>query len=351
MKWNSFGRSGLKVTELCLGTMTLAGQADEETSYAILEAAHEGGIRFLDTADVYPVPMRSETAGRSESLLGRWMEDRGVRDELVISTKAYFPTGPSPLERGNSRRHLIAACEASLRRLRTDRIDIYLCHGWDPTVPLEETLRALEDLRGAGKVLYTGISNVRAHEVAEALLTAARTGIPGFDGLQPRYNLLQREAEESLFPLARRFGLGVMVYNPIAGGLLSGKHRPGAEPAKGTRFDMEDTGEVYRRRYWSERYLQVAQDLKAAAETEGITLVTAAVAWVLRQPDVSSAIIGASRPDQLADHIEATRTRLSDELADRLDRVWFDIPRRPPNLDTPRIPDFYGLNADWTVRD
>lgn len=340
MRWRSFGASGLKVTELCLGTMTLAGQADEATSFAILDDAYEGGIRFLDTADVYPVPMTIETAGRTEALLGRWIETRGNRNDLVIATKGYFPTGPRPGDRGLSRRHLMQACEASLRRLGTDYVDLYLCHGWDPSVPIEETLRALEDLRRAGKILYAGLSNVRAHEAAEAVVAATRMGISGFAGLQPRYSVIQREAEESLLPLAATFGLGVMVYNPIAGGLLSGKYEPGRDPVPGTRFTLGETGETYRRRYWSERHLVEAWTLRREAEEHGLSLVTAAVAWVLTNEAVSAAIIGASRPEQLADHIRATETTLPQPLKERLDRVWFDLPRRPPELDTPRIADF-----------
>jgi aryl-alcohol dehydrogenase (NADP+) len=343
MRWKNFGASGLKVTELCLGTMTLAGQADPKTSFAILDAAFEGGIRFFDTADCYPIPLKLETAGDSEALVGRWARERGVRDQLVIATKAYFPMGDLPIQRGNSRLHLVRACEASLKRLRTDRIDLYQCHGWDESVPLEETLRALDDLRREGKILYTGISNVRAHEVAATIVEASRLGLSGFDGLQPRYNIIQREAEESLFPLARRFGLGVMVYNPIAGGLLSGKHPPGADPAAGTRFAMEGIGEVYRRRYWDEEYLAAAQGLKREADGHGISLVTAAVAWVLGNSDVSSAIVGASRPEQLADALAATRVELPAALRERLDGVWFDLRRRPPDLDVPRIGDFYGV--------
>lgn len=343
MKWKSFGASGLKVTELCLGTMTLAGQADEETSYAILDTAYEGGIRFFDTADCYPIPLKPDTSGDSEVLVGRWVADRGVRDQLVIATKAYFPMGALPIHRGNSRLHLIRACEASLRRLNMDWIDLYICHGWDESVPLDETLRALEDLKRDGKIVYSALSNVRAHELAATLVAAVRSGLSGFDGLQPRYNILQREVEESLFPLARRFGLGTMVYNPIAGGLLSGKYVPGAEPMSGTRFALEGIGDVYRRRYWEERYLAEAHELKGLAEAAGMSLVTAAVAWVLANTDVSSAIIGASRPDQLADHFEATRVELPTELRERFDRVWYDLPRRLPELDNPRIPDFYGV--------
>lgn len=345
MQWKSFGRSGLKVTELSLGTMTLAGQADEATSFAILDAAWDGGIRFLDTADVYPVPMRLDTAGESEALLGRWMAARNNRHDLVLATKAYFPTGRLPIHRGNSRLHLVAACEASLKRLRTDRVELYLCHGWDPSVPIEETLRALEGLKQDGKVLYTALSNARAHEIAGTLVEAARLGLPGFDGLQPRYNLFQREAEESLFPLAQRFGLGVMVYNPIAGGLLSGKHQPGSPPAAGTRFALPAIGEVYRRRYWDERLLQEAVRLRDEAKRAGLSLVTAAVAWVLRNPIVTSAIVGASRPEQLADHLRAVETTLPPELEATLGRVWYDVPRRPPDLDSPRIDDWYGVSA------
>lgn len=322
--------------------MTLAGQADARTSFAILDTAWDGGIRFFDTADVYPVPMRLETYGDSESLIGRWLTQRKRRNDVVLATKAYFAAGPLPMHRGNSRLHLVRSCEGSLRRLRTDRIDLFLCHGWDPTVPVEETLRALEQLRQDGKILYAALSNVRAHEVADALLTAQRLGVRGFDGLQPRYSVIQREAEESLFPMATRFGLGVMVYNPIAGGILSGKHRPGRAPARGTRFAMPGIGEVYRKRYWDERVLEEAQALKRDAEALGWSPVTAAVAWVLRNPAVSSAIIGASKPAQLAPHLRATETVLPEALVQRLDRVWFDLPRRPPDLDTPRIQDFYG---------
>jgi aryl-alcohol dehydrogenase-like predicted oxidoreductase len=343
MNWRSFGDSGLKVTELCLGTMTLAGQADANTSYAILDGAYEGGIRFLDTADGYPLPMRLATAGATERLVGRWLAERGVRDDFVLATKAYFPTGELPTQRGNSRLHLMRACEASLERLGTDRLDLFLCHGWDTTVPVEETLRALEDLKRAGKIVYVGVSNVRSHEVTRALAVSERLGLSGFDGLQPRYNLLQREAEESLFPLAAEFGLGTMVYNPIAGGLLSGKYVPGAEPLPGTRFALDGVSETYRRRYWDTDYLEVTAELKRLAEEHGMSLVTAAVAWVLANENVSSAIIGASKPDQLADHFRATEVELPAELVDRLDRVWYGLPRRPPELDTPRISDFYAV--------
>jgi len=346
MKWKSFGRSGLKVTELCLGTMTLAGQADERTSYAILDAAFENGVRFLDTADCYPMPVLLETTGRTEELLGRWMAERGNREQLVVATKAYFPMGALPIHRGNSRRHLLEACDASLRRLKTDRIDVYFCHGWDDTVPIEETLSALDHLRQAGKILYPAISNVQASEVAVSEMAARASGRAGFAGLQPRYNLLDREAEESLFPMTRVLGLGVMVYNPIAGGLLSGKHRPGAPPATGTRFSMEGSGEMYRERYWSDRSLEETAALNRKAGEHGWSLVTAAVAWVLANPDVTSAIIGASRPEQLSDHFAATSKILPPTLKEAMDAVWYALPRRPPRMSSPRMSDFFGVPED-----
>jgi aryl-alcohol dehydrogenase (NADP+) len=341
MRWKSFGTSGLKVTELCLGTMTLGGQANQKTSFAILDAAFEGGIRFLDTADAYPVPMLKETLGATEVLLGKWMALKRNRDQLVVATKGYFPTGPLPIHQGNARLHLLKACEASLHRLKTDYVDLYLCHGWDPTVPVEETLRALEQLRQDGKIRYAALSNVRSHEAAEALVAAERLGIAEIQGVQPRYNIFQREGEESLFPLARRFGLGVMVYNPLAGGLLSAKHQPGKPPAKGTRFALPQIGEVYRQRYWDELLLNEALELKKEAEKQRLSLVTASVAWVLTNPDVTSAIIGASKPQQLADNLKSAEVRLPPRLKERLDRVWFDLPRRPPNLDSPRIANWY----------
>jgi aryl-alcohol dehydrogenase (NADP+) len=340
MRWKSFGKSGLKVTELCLGTMTLAGQADDKTSYAILDAAWEGGIRFLDTADCYPIPIEIETAGRSESLIGRWMKDRKNRQGLVIATKAYFPMGPSPIHRGNSRLHLRTACEASLKRLGVDYIDLYLCHGWDSTVPVAETIGVMEDLRREGKIQYAAFSNVRTPEVTALLLEAQRQGVAGFSGLQPRYNLLFRELEESLFPQARSQGLGIMIYNPLAGGLLTGKHKPDAKPAEGTRFTLGTSGDVYRARYWKDVLLRESARLADVAKQHGVSLVTAAIAWTLGNPDISSAIIGVSRPDQLADQLKGTTLALAAPLKAELDQAWFNLPRTPAEGD-PRVGDFY----------
>jgi aryl-alcohol dehydrogenase-like predicted oxidoreductase len=316
--------------------MTFGVQADEAASFAILDQAWEGGIRFIDTADVYPVPMTWETYGVTEAIVGRWLRERGRRNQTVLATKGYFPSGPEPHQRGNSRRHLVEACEGSLRRLQTDRIDLYLCHGWDTTVPIEETLRALHELRDAGKIRCGGVSNLRAHELADALLTAQRHHLAGFAGVQTRHSLLYREAEESLLPLIARAGLGVMVYNPLAGGLLSGKYRPGEEPTEG-RFTLGDTGVTYRKRYWNDAVLHAAAEAARLAREFGLEPVTAAVAWSLARPDLHSVIIGASRPDQLGANLAALATVLPPELSTALDRIWFDLPRRPPTLDTPRL--------------
>lgn len=339
MRWRSFGGSGLKVTELCLGTMTFGAQADEVESVAVLDAAWDAGIRCLDTADVYPVPMTPDSYGVTERILGRWLRDRGTRGEAILATKAYFPAGPHPHQRGAGRRHLVRSCEHSLQRLDTDWIDLFLLHGWDDSVPVEETLRALEDLRRAGKVLHTGICNLTSPELAEAVLTARTLTLEGFTGIQHRYNALTRDADESLLPMARRFGLGVMVYNPLAGGLLSGRYAPGTDPAAG-RFTLGETGATYRRRYWEERNLEAVRVLRETADTCGMSLVTASIAWVLSRPAVSTAIIGVSRLEQLRANLEAPDVSLPAELAAAFDRVWFDLPRRAPTLDTPRLTDY-----------
>jgi aryl-alcohol dehydrogenase-like predicted oxidoreductase len=316
--------------------MTFGVQADEVASFAILDRAWDGGVRFIDTADVYPVPMSFDTYGVTEEIVGRWLSRRSRRDETILATKAYFPSGPLPHQRGNSRRHLVEACEGSLRRLQTDRIDLYLCHGWDTSVPIGETLQALEELRSAGKIRCAGVSNLRAHELAESVLTAQRLGLPGFVGVQTRHNLIYREAEESLLPLILQAGLGVMVYNPLAGGMLSGKYRPGEEPTGG-RFTLGDTGVTYRRRYWNDAALHASAHAAQLARQFGVEPVTAAVAWSLARAELDSIIIGASRAEQLVANLAALTVPLPPELASALDQIWYDLPRRPPSLDSPRL--------------
>jgi aryl-alcohol dehydrogenase (NADP+) len=230
---------------------------------------------------------------------------------------------------GLSRQHVLEACDASLRRLGTDRIDLYQAHAFDPHVPIEETLRAFEDLVRAGKVRYAGCSNYPAWRLAGALSAAERLGVAGYASVQPRYNLLFREIETELLPLCRAAGLGVLVYNPLAGGFLSGKYRRGDEPREGTRFTLGTAAERYRERYWQEAQFAAVERLAKEVEARGLAMVSVAVAWVLAQPGITSAIIGASRADQLAASLAAADLELDAELAAAIDALWGSLPRRP----------------------
>jgi aryl-alcohol dehydrogenase-like predicted oxidoreductase len=240
--------------------------------------------------------------------------------------------GPGPNERGLSRRHVLAAVDASLKRLRTDYLDLYQVHAFDPETPLEETLRALDDVVRAGKTRYVGCSNFRAWELAKALWAADRLGSARFDCTQPRYNLLHREIETELIPLCREQGIGVIVFNPMAGGLLTGKHRPGAEPDQDGRFGerLGATGVTYRQRYWQQESLEAVARLAPLFEARGKALAGVAVAWVLAQPGISAAIVGASRPEQLDATLGAGSLTLEADERAALDDVWYQLPRRRP---------------------
>jgi aryl-alcohol dehydrogenase (NADP+) len=325
------GRTGLKVSRLCLGTMTFGLQCDEETSVAILDRAAAAGVTFLDTADAYPLGAGFDLIGRTEEILGRWL--RGRRDDFVVATKASIPTGPLPFQGGNARRHVVNAAEASLRRLQTDYIDPYQLHRYDPETPVEETLAALDDLVRAGKVRYVGCSNWLAYQVARALGHSEARALERFASVQPRYNLLFREFERDLLPLCEEEGLGVIPYNPLAGGLLSGKHDPERGPAEGTRFTLtEQVGGMYRDRYWDERAFEAVSALGQVSRRAGLALPTLAVAWVLAHPAVTSPIVGASRPEQLEATLAAADTRLDETILAELDGItrqfrWGDAPR------------------------
>ena len=230
------GKSGLRVSRLCLGTMTFGLQTDEAGSFAILDKALAGGVNFIDTADVYPLGGTLETIGRTETIVGEWLSRKGARARVVLATKAVGRTGPNPWDEGASRKHLLDAIDASLKRLRTDHVDLYQLHSDDRSTPLEETLDALDIIVRSGRARHVGVSNFVAWRLAKALGLADQRGLSRFITVQPRYNLLFRQPERELFPLAEEEGLGVIPYNPLAGGLLTGKHRPGNEPQQGTRF-------------------------------------------------------------------------------------------------------------------
>lgn len=316
MQYTRLGRTGLPVSRLCLGTMTFGLQCDEATSVAILDRAFEAGVTFVDTADVYPLGGGLDTVGRTEEIVGRWLRNR--RDDVILATKCFGPMGPRPWDTGNSRKHVVAALEASLRRLGTDHVDLYQLHFPDPATPIDETLGALDDLVRAGKVRYIGCSNFHAYQVARAIGRSEALGLARFASVQPRYNLLFRQIERELLPLCAEEGIGVIPYNPIAGGMLSGKHARGA-PTEGTRFTLGTASGTYQDRYWREEMFATVDELRAVALEAGMPLVTLAVAWVLAHPAVTAPIIGASRPEQLDDNVAAVDVVLDPELKQRLD--------------------------------
>lgn len=313
------GRTGLPVTRFVLGTATFGGQCDENESSAILDRADELGIGVLDTADKYPIGSSWESAGVTETIVGRWLEGR--RDRFLLASKVHGRTGPRPWDGGLSRRHVIDGLEASLRRLRTDRIDLYQLHRPDPATPIEETLGALDDLVRAGKVRYIGCSNFLAYQVARALGRSESHRFARFASVQARYNLLFREHERELFPLCREESLGVLAYNALAGGMLTGKHRPDGSSAAGTRFDEPGAAQLYRQRYWHDDAFDAVAAIRALADAAGLTMPVLATAWLLSRPGLTSVILGATRPDQL-DLAEAARgVELGADLLAELDSV------------------------------
>ncbi|MGH7374467.1 MAG: aldo/keto reductase [Candidatus Rokuibacteriota bacterium] len=330
MRHVRLGRTGLSVSRLCLGTMTFGLQCDEAASRAILDRAAAGGVTFLDTADVYPLGGGFETVGRTEEILGRWLEGR--RHDFVVATKCFGAMSAKPWDRGASRKHILDAIDGSLRRLRTDYVDLYQLHHPDAETPIDETLHALDDVVKAGKARYVGCSNFHAYRVARALGRSEVLGVARFDSVQPRYNLLFRQIERELLPLCREEGIGVIPYNPLAGGFLSGKHRRESGPTPGTRFTLGSAAARYQDRYWHEREFDTIEALRPLAAEAGMSLTRLAVAWVLAEPAITSPIVGASRPDQLDDVLPAAEKPLDAGLKARLDEItreyrWGDDPR------------------------
>ena len=330
MRHVRLGRTGLAVSRLCLGTMTFGLQCDEVASRAILDRAAAGGITFLDTADVYPVGGGFDTVGRTEEILGRWLEGR--RRDFVVATKCGGAMSDRPWDRGASRKHILDAIDGSLRRLRTDYVDLYQLHHPDPATPMDESLRALDDVVRAGKARYVGGSNFHAYKIARALGRSEALAVARFDSVQPRYNLLFRQIERELLPLCREEGIGVIPYNPLAGGFLSGKHRRESGPTPGTRFTLGSAAGRYQERYWHEREFATVEALRPLAAAAGLSPTRLALAWVLAEPAITAPIVGASRPDQLDDAIAATEKPLDAALKARLDELtleyrWGDDPR------------------------
>lgn len=326
MKHVRLGRTGLSVSRLCLGTMTFGFQCDEDTSFSIMDAAAEGGITFFDTADVYPLGGTVETVGRTEEIVGKWM--KGKREDFVVATKCVGPMSNRRWDRGASRKHIMSAVDESLRRLGTDYIDLYQMHQFDSSVTQDETLGALDDLVHSGKVRYTGCSNYLAYQLARGIGRSEALGITRYDTVQPRYNLLYRNFERELMPLCHEEGIGVIPYNPIAGGFLSGKHRPGPPPDD-SRFTLGTAGGRYQERYWHNRQFEAVEAMRPIATAAGVSLATLAIQWVLSNPVISSPIVGASKPEQLVDALAALEAPINIDAKKQLDELTVDYINHP----------------------
>ncbi|NYH26163.1 aldo/keto reductase [Paraburkholderia bryophila] len=331
MQYRQFGRTGLNVSRLCLGTMTFGLQTEEEASQRILDTAAEAGVNFIDTANVYPLGGGEGLAGRTEEIVGRWL--KGKRDRFILATKAVGKMGPAAWDQGASRKHLLDAIDASLRRLGTDYVDLYQLHSDDANTPLDETLEALDVIVRSGKARYVGVSNFLAYRLARALGRADVLRVARFVSVQPRYNLLFRQIERELLPLAAEEHLAVMPYNPLAGGLLTGKHKLDAAPTSG-RFTetVGKAGAMYHARYWHQREFETIERLQAIVSPTGESLTRVSLAWVLANPQITSAIIGASRAEQLSDTLAASELVLDAQIKTQLDEAsveyrWGDAAR------------------------
>jgi aryl-alcohol dehydrogenase-like predicted oxidoreductase len=322
MEYRHLGKSGLKVSEIAYGNwITHGSQVAEEAAATCVRAALDAGITTFDTADVY-------ADGRAEEVLGRALD--GVRREsLEIFTKVYWPMGSGQNDSGLSRKHIIESLHASLRRLGTDYVDLYQAHRFDHETPLEETLRAFDDLVRSGKALYIGVSEWRASEIEAALRIAADLGLDRIVSNQPQYNMLWRVIEAEVLPLSVREGLGQIVFSPIAQGVLTGKYLPGEEPPAESRA-TDASGSGFIKRVLKDQLLEAVQRLRPLADEAGLSLAQLAVAWVLQNPGVSVAIIGATRPEQVAENCKASGVRLEPGLMSRIDEVLDGLVERDP---------------------
>ena len=317
MDYRTVGSTGVQVSPLCFGTMSFGSDADEETSAAMYRRVRELGINFFDTANVYG-------GGRSEEILGKLAV--GERDEIVITSKVGFPMGADPNAQGLSRRHIMQAAEASLARLGTDRIDFYFLHTFDRRTPIEQTLRALDDLQQQGKILYPAVSNWAAWQIATALGTSAREGLARFELIEPMYNLVKRQAEVEILPLAQAENLGVITYSPLGGGLLTGKYRGGQRPEGGRLVENAR----YADRYGLESDWATAERFAAFADDAGTPPAALAVAWAMSHPGVTAPIIGARNLEQLDGSLAALDVDMTPELRDQISAL---SPTPPPATD------------------
>jgi aryl-alcohol dehydrogenase-like predicted oxidoreductase len=326
--YRPLGRTGIRVSPLCLGAMMFGGKTSPADSAAIIDRALDAGINFIDTANVY-------NQGRSEEAVGEALQRNGRRSQVILATKVHGRMGDDPNAMGNTRRHIIEQCEASLRRLKTDWIDLYQVHRPQPDVPIDETLRALDDLVRSGKVRYIGSSTFAAWQLVESLWVAKEYGLERFVCEQPPYNLLDRRIERELLPMAQSYGFGIIPWSPLAGGLLTGKYRRNAPPPEDSRYANLDANPLYRRRM-NDAIWDVIEPLDTLAQEKGTTLSRLALAWCIHQPGVTSPIIGPRTMEQLEDNLGALEVTITDEDRKAIDRII------PPGT---HVAPYY--EADW----
>jgi aryl-alcohol dehydrogenase-like predicted oxidoreductase len=323
MEHRHLGKSGLKISEITYGNwITHGSQVEEDAARQCVAAALDEGITSFDTADVY-------AGTRAEAVMGRALAGQR-RESIEIFTKVYWPTGGGPNDRGLSRKHIMEGINGSLRRLGTDYVDLYQAHRYDYETPLEETMRAFEDVVRQGKALYIGVSEWRAEEIAAALRIADEMGFDRIVSNQPQYNMLWRVIESEVVPLCEKEGIGQIVFSPIAQGVLTGKYLPGQAPPADSRATDEKSGKEFISRWMRDDLLARVQELKPLADEAGLSLAQLAVAWTLQNPNVSSAIIGATRPEQVRENVKASGVKLDTGLLRRIDEVLGNYVERDP---------------------
>jgi len=311
MQYRHLGRSGVRVSEICLGSwLTYGAAVDDGRAAACIRKAYELGVNFFDTANVY-------ARGEAEKVVGKVLKEF-PRESFVLATKAFWPMGDGPNDRGLSRKHLMEQFHASLKRLQVDYIDLYQCHRFDPETPLEETLRALDDLITQGKVLYIGFSEWSAAQIAEALGIQRQLNLDRFVSSQPYYNMLGRGIEKEVIPLCEREGIGQIVFSPLAQGVLTGKYQPGQPPPADSRA-ADPNANMFMS--LNDAVLEKVQKLRPIAERNGLTMAQMALAWCLRLPNISSVITGATRPEQVEENVRASGVTLSTEDLTEIDSV------------------------------
>lgn len=307
MKYRQLGKSGLRVSELALGSwLTYGKSVEDQTAKKCIETAYEAGINFFDTANVYE-------QGQAEIVLGKTLKNYN-RDSLVVASKVYFPMGDGPNDRGLSRKHIFEQCDASLKRLGMDYLDLYQCHRYDENVPIEETLWALDDLQRQGKILYAGVSEWPADKIQEAHRIAKERNFRPLVSNQPAYNMIERQIEKEIVPISMANGMGQVVFSPLAQGILTGKYKPGQavpEDSRAANANINNFLQVYLN---NEPLLETIQNLATFAQDLDMNLTQLALAWILHQPGISSAIIGASKPEQIENNVKAVEFELSDEI-------------------------------------